>query len=64
MAEVKVGLTCLYDQIDELLHIRVVTLQVEGDELRDVKLEVLAHWRRQVWVDAAFHQFQDSLGLT
>ena len=38
MAEVKVGRTCLHNQIYKLLHIGVVALQVERDELWDIKL--------------------------
>ena len=53
MREVEVVFAGLYDQIDQLSHVRVVALQVEGDELRDEKLEVLAHWRGQVRVDPA-----------
>ena len=49
--EVEVVLAGLNDQIDQLSHVWIIALQVEGDELRDEKLEVLAHWRGQVWVD-------------
>ena len=53
MGEVKVVLAGLNDELDELLHVWIVALQVERDELWDEKLEVLAHGWRQVWIDSA-----------
>ena len=38
MGEVKVVLAGLNDELDELLHVRIVALQVERDELWDEKL--------------------------
>ena len=61
--EVEVVLAGLNDQIDQFSHVWVIALQVERDELRDEKLEVLAHWRGQVWVDPARSQLLDSGGL-
>ena len=64
MGEVKVVATRLNDQIHKLFHVRVVTLQVEGDQLWDVKLQVLPHWRGQVGVDSALGQLLDGRRLT
>jgi hypothetical protein len=35
--KVKVALARLHDQVDKLLHVGIVALQVERDQLRDVK---------------------------
>ena len=43
MREIEVVLASLHDQVDQLLHGRVVSLQVERDELWDVELQVLPH---------------------
>lgn len=64
MGEVKVVATRLNDQIHKLFHVRVVTLQVEGDQLWDVKLQVLPHWRGQIGVDSALGQLLDGRRLT
>ena len=64
MREVKVVATPLHDQVDQLLHVRVVALQVEVDELGDVEFEVLPHWRSQVGIDPALRQLLDCLWLT
>ena len=59
MGEVKVVATRLNDQIHKLFHVRVVTLKVERNQLRDVKLQVLSHWRGQVGVNSALGQLLD-----
>ena len=64
MREVKVVATRLNDQVHKLFHVRVVTLQVERDQLRDVKLQVLSHWRGQVGVNSALGQLLDGRRLT
>ena len=64
VGEVKVVATRLNDQIHKLFHVRVVTLQVEGDQLWDVKLQVLPHWRGQIGVDSALGQLLDGRRLT
>ena len=63
MREVKLRLTRLNDQVDELFHVGVVPLQVEGDKLWDVELQVETHWLGQVRVDAALGQLVDCLRL-
>ena len=63
VGEVKVVATRLNNQIYKLFHVRVVTLQVERDQLRDVKLQVLSHRRSQVGVNSALGQFLDGRRL-
>ena len=43
MREVEVILAALDYQVDKLLHIWVITLQIEGNQLRNVELEILSH---------------------
>lgn len=61
--KVEVRLAGLHNQVDELLHLGVIALQKERDQLRDVELQVLAHRRSQVRIDAALGQLFDGLGL-
>ena len=64
MREVKVIFASLHDQIDQLLHVWIVPLEIERDQLGNVKLKILAHRRGQVGVDAAFCKLSHGLRLT
>jgi hypothetical protein len=53
MGKVEIELASLDQQTDQLVCLVVVTLQIEGTQLWDEKLKVLAHGCLQIWVDAA-----------
>ena len=63
MREIEVVLASLHYQVDQLLHSRIVTLQVKGYQLRYVKLQVLPHRCLQIRIDPALRQLSNSFRL-
>jgi len=59
VAEEKVGLRCQNHHVEKLSRVFVVTLQIKGAKLRDVKLKVISENRVEVWVDTTLFEVLD-----
>ena len=53
MGKVEVVATSIDDEIHQLLHVRIVALQIEGNKLRNVELQVLPNRSCQIRIDTA-----------